>query len=256
MKKIFLFVAAAAFLTSCQKNDEKEKTYKGATVQLHDGQAWSTIKLDRSGAPQQLAITITEAALNSLPTEGAGDGHDHDHSNNLVVPLHPKALSSTPFKFIGLDWNPAGHPPANIYTKPHFDFHYYMVSPEEVAATVDFTKMAVHPPAEYLPQNYIPTDPVPQMGLHWVDVTSPELDPNSGLTFTQTFIYGSNDGKVTFYEPMITLEFLKNSGNFERSIPQPAKVQQTGYYPTRMRIVKQGDATSVILEAFTLRQAS
>ncbi len=49
---------------------------------------------------------------------------------------------------------------------------------------------------------------VPQMGAHWVDVTSPELN---GSTFAQTFIYGSYDGQVNFYEPMITLDFLKNA---------------------------------------------
>lgn len=253
MKKIFLFVAAATFLVSCQKNEDKEQTFKGATVQLHDGKAWSSVKLDRDGKPLQLAVTLTDAALNSLPTEGS---EGHDHNNNLVVPLHPKAVTGTPFKFVGLDWNPAGHPPDNVYTLPHFDFHFYMVTPAEVEATVDFAKMNVQPPADYVPQNYMAVDPVPKMGLHWIDVTSPELDPVNPATFTQTFIFGSNDGKVTFYEPMITLDFLKNSSNYQRNIPQPAKVQKTGYYPTKMRIVKQGSETSVILEGFTLRTAS
>jgi len=253
MKKMLLVAAAAAFLVSCKKDDEKENTFKGAVVQLHDGKAWSSVRLDKNGVPLQLAITVTEAALNSMPTEG---DEGHNHSNNLVLPLHPKASTATPFKFVGLDWNPAGHPPDNIYTLPHFDFHFYMVTQAEVAATVDLAKMNIHPAPEYIPQNYIPTDPVPQMGLHWVDITSPELDPNSGQSFTQTFIYGSNNGKLTFYEPMITLDFLRNSGNFERSIPQPAKVQQTGYYPTKMRIVKQGSETSVILDGFVLKQAS
>ncbi len=253
MKKIFLFVAAATFLVSCKKDEDKEQTYKGATVQLHNGKAWSSVKVDKTGKPLQLAITINNAALNSLPTGGS---QGHDHSNNLVVPLHPKAVSGTPFKFVGLNWNPAGHPPQNIYTLPHFDFHFYMVTPAEVEATVDVAKMNIQPPADYIPQNHIAVDPVPQMGLHWIDVTSPELDPNNPATFTQTFIFGSNDGKVTFYEPMITLDFLKSSSNFERNIPQPSKVHQTGYYPTKMRIVKQGDETSVILDGFVLRQAS
>jgi hypothetical protein len=91
------------------------------------------------------------------------------------------------------------------------------------------------------------------MGVHWLDFTSPEL---SGAQFTQTFIYGSYDGKVTFYEPMITEAFILANSGFVRTIPQPAKVQVTGYYPTKMRIEKISGITNIILEGFVLRQAS
>lgn len=103
---------------------------------------------------------------------------------------------------------------------------------------------------------HVGADPVPTMGKHWVDVTSPELNPNNPQPFTQTFIYGSYDSKVVFYEPMITLDFLKTTANFERLIPQPAKVQQSGYYPTKMRVQKQGNAVSIILEGLVYRTAS
>ena len=91
------------------------------------------------------------------------------------------------------------------------------------------------------------------MGAHWIDVTSPEI---SGAPFTQTFIYGSFDGRVTFYEPMITLDFLKNNSNFERAIPQPAKVQKSGWYPTKMKVAKHDGLTEVILDGFIYRQQS
>lgn len=254
MKKIFLVLTVATTLFACKKVNDKEKTFKGATVQVHDGKAWSTLKLNEDGAPEQLAITINDAAMNSLPTEGGEGGHNHD--NNLVVPLHPKALETTPYKFIGLDWNPAGHPPQNIYTLPHFDFHFYMVPEAEVTGATDMAKIMVEPAADYIPANHVAGPPVPQMGLHWVDITSPELNPNNPATFTQTLITGSYNGKVTFLEPMITLEFLKNTTSFERSIPQAAKVQTTGYYPTKMRIIKQAGETTIRLEAFVFRQGS
>ena len=253
MKKIFLMLAVSTVLFACKKETGKEKTFKGATVQLHDGKAWSTLTVDDEGAPEQLAITITDAAMNSVPLEGES-GHNHD--NNLVVPLHPKTLKATPFQFIGLDWNPGGHPPMNIYTLPHFDFHFYMVPQAEVEAAVDPLKLNLAPAADYIPANHIATDAVPQMGMHWVDVTSPELNPTNPAVFTQTMILGSYNGKVTFYEPMITRDFLLSTTTFERSIPQAPKVQTTGYYPTKMRIVKAGGETSVILKDFVLRQAS
>jgi hypothetical protein len=91
------------------------------------------------------------------------------------------------------------------------------------------------------------------MGAHWVDATSPELN---GAPFTQTFIYGSYNGEVNFYEPMITEEFIKANPSFERTIPQPTKYQKTGYYPTKMRIEKSDKVTNIILEGFVWRQAS
>jgi hypothetical protein len=94
------------------------------------------------------------------------------------------------------------------------------------------------------------------MGTHWVDITSPELAPMNPATFTQTFIYGTYDGKLSFYEPMVTLDFLKKTTSFERPIPQPAKFKIAGYYPTIMRIVKEGTLTNIILDDFVYRQAS
>lgn len=91
------------------------------------------------------------------------------------------------------------------------------------------------------------------MGKHFIDVTSLEFNKQS---FTQTFIYGSYNSKVTFYEPMITLDFLKNVSNFERSIPQPLRFKNAELYPTKMHVVKRNGLTDIILEGFAKRQAS
>jgi hypothetical protein len=91
------------------------------------------------------------------------------------------------------------------------------------------------------------------MDAHWIDVTSPELN---GQPFTQIFLYGSFDGKVNFYEPMITMDFLKNNNNFEGNIPQPAKVQKSGYYPTKERVVKHDGVTEIILDGLVYRTQS
>jgi hypothetical protein len=91
------------------------------------------------------------------------------------------------------------------------------------------------------------------MGNHWVDVTSPELN---GAKFTETFLMGSYDKKVIFYEPMITKAFLKTANQWERNIPQPEKFQKDGYYPTKLRVVKHDGVTEIILDGFVRRQAS
>ncbi|MDO9374101.1 MAG: hypothetical protein Q7T76_06775 [Ferruginibacter sp.] len=263
MKKIFLLsVAITALLSSCKKDKDLDKAgiFKGPEVQVHGGKSWTWIQLTKAGVPEKLGVTITDAALNTLPVGGHDDGHDHDHGNmdnNWKLKFHPKA-SVTPFIYTGMDWNPSGHEPDQVYTTPHFDFHFYMSTPEEIAAIppyqVDSSKFLQWPAADYLPAFYInPGGGVPQMGCHWVDVTSGEFN---GQPFTQTFIYGTYANKVNFYEPMITLDFMKAQSNFERTIPQPAKVKQSGWYPTKMKLLKHDGVTEIILDAFVFRTQS
>lgn len=88
-----------------------------------------------------------------------------------------------------------------MYELPHFDFHFYLMPNEERnKITADNqTQFAKAPAAQYLPADYMQAPGgIPRMGAHWVDKTAPELQ---GKPFTVTFIYGTYDGKVTFYEP-------------------------------------------------------
>jgi hypothetical protein len=259
MKKIFfLLMSAAVVLTSCEKDKDnpKEKIFKGPVEKFQHGKAWTWYEVDNNDKPLRLAIAVDDSAMASLD-RNAPDGGGHHHNNMLSLKFHPKA-AATPFMHVGLDWNPFGHEPEPIYGKPHFDFHYYMISEADRMAIppyeADSVKFKNVPAPAYFPPTYInPGGGVPQMGAHWVDVTSSEFN---GQPFTQTFIYGSYNGKVTFYEPMITEAFIKANASFERTIPQPAKYQKTGYYPTKMRIAKANGVTNIILEGFVLRQAS
>jgi hypothetical protein len=254
MKKVFfLLLSSAMVLASCEKDKNNDNVFKGPVVQVHGGKAWTWVKLDSQDRPESIGISLDDKALNSVPGPD-GSGHmEHDESNNFVLKFHPKA-DATPFKHVWLNWNPNGHPPVGVYNKPHFDVHFYTVTSAERETFVDTAKLNKNIAASgYIPANHLGVDPLPQMGHHYVDLASPEL---AGQPFTQTFIFGSYDTKPVFWEPMITLEFLKNTTNFERPIPQPAKYDKTGYYPTKMRVTKQNGVTNVIFEGFVLRQAS
>lgn len=257
MKKILLFASVALVaLSSCQKDaDKKQKIFKGEVKTFQQGKAWTWYEVDDKDQPVRIAIAIDDAAMNSLSTE-SGEG-DHQHENSLSLNLNPKASQQTPFKHVMLDWNPAGHPP-DFYLKPHFDFHYYTLTDIERKAIPAYEqapdKFDNVPGTDYIPVNYINIPQgVPQMGKHWVDVTSSEFTPAG---FNQTFIYGTYDGKVVFYEPMITEAFIKANPSFERSIPLPAKFQTAGWYPTKMRIAKQDGATNIIIENFIQKPAN
>lgn len=260
MKRIsVLALISISLLYSCDKENEpanKSGEFKGAEVTLHEGKAWSLVKVDKDGNPTNLTISLNDAALSSVPV-GTGSGSSHNHENSVVLPFHDQVKAITPFKHIGLDYNPNGHEPTAVYGLAHFDFHFYLISEAERAAIppfeVDSSKFVALPNQQYMPPNYAPIPGgVPQMGTHWIDVTSPEL---SGQTFTQTFIYGSYNSNVTFYEPMITLNYLKVTPEFSRNIPQPPKVKVSGYYPTKMEVRKHDGLTDVTLTSFIYRQA-
>ena len=251
MKKILILVAASTLVFACKKDNNKEKEYKSQQTILHGGKVWTSAKVDKDGKPLKVSIVLNDAALNSVPV---GQPSDHtSHENNIIVPVSDK--SGTPFKNIMVNWNSSGHEPDGVYTMPNFDFHFYMLTKNEIMALVDDTKMNQNlPAADYVPANHIsPAPGVPMMGRHWLDATSPELN---GQPFSQTFIYGSYDSKIIFYEPMITLQFLKANGAFERNLPQPTRFHTSGYYPTKLKISRHDGTTEVVLEGFVYRQAS
>ncbi len=176
-------------------------------------------------------------------------------------PTLPAEKIVTPFTHIVVDWNPFGHPPTNIYDKPHFDMHFYLMDEADrlqiPSYQQDSTGFLQYPAVGYLPATYFPfPGGVPQMGTHWADGTSPELNPVNPQPFTQTFIYGSYKGNVTFYEPMATLDFLTTITSFTRDIPQPSKWGKDGYYPTKLSFTKTHGTMQVTLHDFVYHAKS
>ncbi|NLR80580.1 DUF5602 domain-containing protein [Chitinophaga eiseniae] len=259
MKKLLLALTiVSAGFASCKKDHDapKEHLFKGPEQIFQHGKAWTWFQTDENDKPLRIAVAIDDAAMSSLDTGHVGDG-GHDHANMLSLAFHPKA-AITPFQHFGLDWNPHGHEPAGVYDKPHFDFHFYMISETERMGIPpyenDSLKFKNYPAPGYMPANYVPIPGgVPQMGTHWVDVTAAELN---GQPFTQTFLNGSYNGNVIFYEPMITRAFIQANATYERAVPQPAKVQKDGYYPKKMKIEKGNGVTNIILEDFVYRTKS
>lgn len=213
---------------------DKLLVFKGPEVEIGNGIVRSWISVNKlSRMPVEIGIEMTRGALEGLPDLP-------DHGPTIVLPLHLKAKQLTPFDHIGLNWNPRGHEPEGVFNVPHFDIHFYMISVEDqlaIPAWSPDTDAAFnnYPPLpDYMPADYW-TPPgaataEPQMGKHWLP-----LKLGDYLPFTKIIIYGSYNGKLTFVEPMITLNFLQNKdndfNNYQYS--QPEKFEKTGNYPTK-----------------------
>jgi hypothetical protein len=213
------------------------------------------------GRPLEVGVALSEKALEGLPAPvESADPMANMHMYTLDLP----EKNPTPYKFVQFDWNPKGHEPDSVYTYPHFDFHFYTV-PVEVRNSIlpsdpqYAAKAANYPAPEYRAPFYLDAATaagapaaavtIPMMGLHWLDVRSPELqkltgNPAGWRQFTKTFIYGTWNGQFIFDEPMITRAYILS----KKSETDPAKVDEiipvptaqryspAGYYPSAYRI--------------------
>jgi hypothetical protein len=234
----------------------------GDAVKVGAGQARTYVDRDATGAPREIGVALSEAALEALPSAGSGhhDGHMVTHEFVLTLP----ANNGTPFTFLEMNWNPLGHEPDGVYQDvPHFDFHFYVIPKAERDAIVPTdtafaTKANNLPAKEFIPPFTMPLGPpgappaavaVPMMGVHWSDLRSPELQkllgkPEAFKPFTATFLHGSWNGQIHFWEPMITRAYLLEKKAATDAavrdeiipLPVPAKYQREGYYPTSYRI--------------------
>tara|TARA_R100000935_G_scaffold42932_2_gene65335 strand:+ start:3640 stop:4470 length:831 start_codon:yes stop_codon:yes gene_type:complete len=208
-------------LSKAPRSSEKTNTFYGPAKQLGDGVLRSMVVMKHDGTPESIGLRISEKVLEGLP----------DEERNITLELSNK-MEGMAFDHIDFGWNPHGHEPPGIYDVPHFDIHFYMVSSAYQNNIQDPVLADILPPPSFWPATYFPTPGfVPAMGKHWLSGLADELQ--EGGVFTRTFIYGSYDGEFHFYEPMITLDYLREKGNEQIAIPQPGAFQRTGlYYPT------------------------
>ncbi len=231
---------------SCKKENDNPDTYYGQQVTMGNGTARSYFVAAKDGTPLTLGVEITDNAFTNLPADPLNFA-----ASTFQLSIDQRAKDLTPYDRLEMEWNVNGHEPPGIYNLPHFDFHFYQMTTAEQKAIppyeVDSSKFNILPPAGFIPAGYIRgPGGVPQMGVHWVDVTSAEFN---GQPFTYTMIYGSYNGKVVFLEPMVTLAYLKSGSSFEKEIRQPLQVSPTNkWYPTTYTVYKNASSGNHYIE--------
>jgi hypothetical protein len=226
-----------AFILGCSESmnlGPTAGTYDGPSRKLGNGSAYAFETMDANGKPIAIGLRMSEVALTGLKSEPPNDGDGWE----TIIPLSKDAATSG-YDLIGIDWNPKGHIPIGVYDKPHFDFHFYMISQAKkdsiTAKGEDLARADKAPAPEYMPEGYIlpKGTEVPRMGAHAIDPSAPEFNKQP---FTKTFIYGFYDGQMAFLEPMVTKAFLETKPNTKDRIKLPKAYAKNGYYPTAYSI--------------------
>lgn len=261
-------------------------TEYGDGVDLGDGEVRTFTTETPSGEPKYHGVEFERSALEGLPNDKAlgtaiGDETDDTYDDKYgksgeALTVHFKNsleffvpfpdAEGTPFTFLGLNWNPGGHPGGvGAWEKPHFDIHFNTLGAE----TVDAIEGPQLPPYDeitgwdddgvpmiesaleesQIPADYDRSPPVAvkeryitDMGEHTAPVDAPELpdapdesgDPDAfSNTLIQGFVGVDDEGdglgdnpRLAFVEPMITKEFLKGHTGTEEY-----EVPQPAVYP-------------------------
>lgn len=270
------------FLTAANGPDAKKREM-GAEITFGKGLVSTYADFDDSGAPTAIGVSFDVAALDSPPA-GESDMHhcidrnddgtvekpaecNMTHEFVIDLPSDIADRDDVPFKWVLLNWNPVGHIPPGIYDVPHFDVHFMITPVDDIFAIregacgpefVDCEQFKVAQktvPANYAPPEYKDVGAVaPAMGNHLVDLTGEEFN---GAPWTRSFVYGAYDGKITFYEEMLTMAHLKSADACD-PIKRAEGVAVAGYYPTQYCARKDttSDSFTVSLEGFEYREAS
>lgn len=225
-------------------------------VSLGDGFVETQYEADAGNRPVVVAVRVTGSAMKSLPTapthdgqtcfDTGGDGIDLEtdcasgHERVLWLP----DLEGLPFQWLMFNWQMKGHGPPHVFDEPHFDLHFFI---QDFSARNQIRTGSCHlvincedeatakkpVPAPYAPEGFGMPGAAGRMGNHVID---PEAAPANGGPFTQAFAYGTWDGHISFWEPVVNVNWFNETKPTEACspIPQTPEVELSGYYPTEM----------------------
>lgn len=268
-RQISHFSQALAFglaisLSVGQALADDDKIY-GEPAEMGNGTVSAFYQQSPNGTPLAVGIELTSTVLQNLPQAPSDGLRDiKDKQGAVVMPCcgHEMVLDlpadtiTTPFKQFVINYEPHGHPPAGVYNKEHFDFHFYLadnderlkiavpiaedrclipgpdgvLGPTELSCSDFETAMADLPQDMQVPGYQSVGAVVPGMGNHLLNLEGPEFH---GQPFTHSWLVGTWNGEITFFEPMISTDFLTELTDKSCfSYPMPETMPEEGWYPS------------------------
>lgn len=200
-----------AGLFGCQSNttNSNASIYKGSSVTVGSGTAYTWVKTNSSGNFSSIGITLSDSALTGL----------EKMEEMLELPV-PSGFS-TPFKSVALDYANTDPIP---YNKPHIDPHFFYIDmAHRMSIMADTDSMM--PINMTMPAGYM-TDSISEamMGVHWTDTTGPE---NHGQPFQSAVGYGFTNGNLTFMEVMCDKTSLEVRKTITNTVRKPTMMGGT-----------------------------
>jgi len=241
-----MFKQVFGILLFCSIAFAAETYYYGSTLYMGNGGFRVYLSVDQSTDIASRFGCEFSAAFFVDPPPGI-EGEEVDYKVEIVLP--DEAGVYTQFQSFESNWAPDGHP-GTPYAAPHIDFHFYFqnkesrlnISAGECAGLTreSYCKAIAALPVGCCPPVYGNVGiPVPVMGNHLLDLMGPEMQPPGSPgagPFTDTLIYGTYDSRITFFEPMVTIDAFKSvmatSSEVCRPIRLPGSFAVAGYYPT------------------------
>ncbi|MDP4200567.1 MAG: DUF5602 domain-containing protein [Bacteroidota bacterium] len=189
-----LSILCLGILIGCSSSTTPQpQTYIGASTTIGSGTANSWVTVDGSGNMTAIGVTISDAALASLPAMGM----------MYEIPM-PAGVTTIPYKSISLDYATMDPAPYNV---PHLDAHFYF---EDMMARMNIMQGidTMMPGGMMLPAGYTRIGECDSMmGVHYMDTSAPEWHKQP---FHCAFVYGFAKGTMTFMEAMCDQASLSN----------------------------------------------
>ncbi len=237
---------------------EDHEVHEGESVDVGDGTVTAYATTNSAEELSSLGVHVDDDALASVDVD-----ESKPHDSVAAHLSFPDAVDTLQFTFVGFHFNPVGHPPPDIYTVPHFDFHFYMMA-EDAVEGIPLGVAAYDVPDKQHPSGFVFEDSrliEPEMGEHLLDGTAPEFNDGE---FTHTYVYGAYDssidpenpsgveelelggetrevpvfegdgeGRIHFVEPMVTTEFFASlDEEMSVDVTTPETFFTEGRYPT------------------------
>ena len=180
----------------------------------------------------QLGVTVPLRLIETVPDDVEMSWPPQELA---AIALPEAARTRLGIDHLGINWEANGHPPGPFLT-PHFDFHFYSLTSEELRAVdcADESKPSSLPTGYALPDIDVPGLGtllglcVPRMGMH----AMPKNEIETTDPFRATLVMGYYGGEAIFFEPMVSRDRLLERSDFTLPVPSVGNLPAGVRYPT------------------------
>lgn len=240
------------FWSKCQVDDQQliipdlpnavhPGIYQGVNRNVLGTMVSTRVVFKEDNEPVSLAIVIPMELFKPMPSYKS-TVYGNAGFQKFYIDLPKETIPSLLFDHVMMVYNPNGHVPG-AFQFPQMNFSFYMKSRESAK---NFNAQNLQDMStELMPAGFIPIQAIPGWGEHWVRANSPVLQD---CFILHDMVTGVIDRNLAFYNPMASIELIKNNPQVTARVPLPLKVNQPGYYPTTYSIKQAGTDLVVSLE--------